>query len=37
MKLRFQVWLAEKGMFIIMVGILCATIVVSDYLHGYYN
>lgn len=37
MKLRFQAWLAEGGLFYITVGLLCASIVVSDYLHGYYN
>jgi hypothetical protein len=37
MKLRFQVWLAEKGMFYIGIGLLLASIIVSDYIHGYYN
>ena len=36
MKLRFQVWLAEKGLFYLMVGLMLASIVVSDIIHGYY-
>lgn len=35
-KLRFQVWLAEKGLFYIAIGLMLASIVVSDYIHGNY-